>query len=357
MSKFKLISVVIPSYNHEKYIGEAIASVLRSSVQDFEIIIVDDGSVDNSIDVITRFDDPRITVIRQSNMGAHAAINLGVAHASAAWIAILNSDDRFHKLKLQRHLELHEKNPDLEASASAVRYISESGAPFSPHGYLNWRYGQLKELRHRDLPLKSSLLLANHLITTSALFVSKKGFNEVGGFIPLRYVHDWFFFLMLADRGRFRVLEEELVDYRIHGRNTIRENDNLGRVEDNFVLEWHVQDELLRISSEADVIQVMDLLKQNKRFCPSLMLLFQLWRTANKNDLHKCVALFEIPGHPLIKLALETVREDCGGLNLKTRARKLFGERLWSFFANHKIKQTKFLMNCPASLDSLRRKI
>ena len=192
--KFPLVSVVIPSYNHEKYIGEAIISVLHSSVPDFEIIIVDDGSVDNSIDVITRFEDPRITLIRQSNMGAHDAINRGVAHASAPWIAILNSDDRFHHLKLQRHLEYHEKNPDLEASASMVRYISESGACFDLHGYLNSRYRQLQDLRHRDLSLKDSLLIANHLITTSALFVSKEGFSDIGGFVPLRYVHDWFSF-------------------------------------------------------------------------------------------------------------------------------------------------------------------
>ncbi len=350
------MSVVIPSYNHEHYIGEAIASVLHSSMQDFEIIIVDDGSVDNSIDVITGFDDPRITVIRQSNRGAHAAINLGVAHASTDWIAILNSDDRFHKLKLQRHLELHEKNPDLEASASAIRYISESGNPFSPHGYLNWRYGQLKELRHRDLPLKSSLLLANHLITTSALFVSKQAFNELGGFIPLRYVHDWFFFLTLADRGRFRVLEEELVDYRIHGRNTVRENDSLGRVEDNFVLEWHVHNDLTASSSEADLIRLMDLLKQNKRVCPRMMLLFEMWRTANDDDLHKCAALFEVQEHPLIKLALEMVHEDRRGLNLKVRARKLLGERIWALFADCTVKTRKFLMNYLAYLGSAWRK-
>jgi glycosyltransferase involved in cell wall biosynthesis len=350
------VSVVIPSYNHEKYIGEAITSVLHSSMPDFEIIIVDDGSVDNSIDVITRFEDPRITLIRQSNMGAHDAINRGVAHASAPWIAILNSDDRFHHLKLQRHLEYHEKNPDLEASASMVRYISKSGACFDRHGYLNSRYRQLQDLRHRDLSLKDSLLIANHLITTSALFVSKEGFSDIGGFVPLRYVHDWFFFLTLANRGRFRILEEELVDYRIHGRNTVRENNNLGRVEDNFVLEWHIHNGPKGTSSEADVIRLLDALEQNKRACPRLILLFQLWRTTNSNDLGKCAALFESPGHPLIDLALKVVNEEYGGLNLKNGAKKLFGERTWALFADFKVKKTKLLMKYFESIGLSRKK-
>ncbi len=189
------MSVIIPSYNHEQYVGEAIESVLRSTVQDIEIIVVDDGSVDDSVHVIEKFNDKRIALIRQSNRGAHAAINRGVALSSAPWIAILNSDDRFHARKLQRHVALHEKNPSLEASASRIRYISGSGAPLDTDGYINWRYGQLKDV-HRRLPsLKSSLLVANHLITSSALFLSKHAFNEVGGFIPLRYVHDWFSFL------------------------------------------------------------------------------------------------------------------------------------------------------------------
>jgi glycosyltransferase involved in cell wall biosynthesis len=86
-----LVSVVIPSYNHRHYIGEAIQSVLGSTMQDFEIVVVDDGSVDDSVNVIEQINDRRIKLIRQSNRGAHAAINTGVAAASAPWIAILNS--------------------------------------------------------------------------------------------------------------------------------------------------------------------------------------------------------------------------------------------------------------------------
>ncbi len=86
------------------------------------------------------------------------------------------------------------------------------------------------------------------------------------------------------------------------------------------------------------------------------MLLFQLWRTANDNDLGKCAALFESAEHPLIELALKIVREEYRGLNLKTRARKLLGERLWAFLADYKVKQTKLLTNYLASLGLSGRK-
>jgi len=237
-------------------------------------------------------------------------------------------------------------NPGLEASASRVSYISESGAQLDGDGYVNWRYGKLKDI-HRRLPsLKSSLLVANHLITTSALFVSKKAFHEAGGFIPLRYVHDWFFFLTLASRGRFKVLEEALVDYRVHGSNTIHENDDRGRIEDNFVLEWHCFADSAKRHSTTNIVDLFALLEQNKRVSYSLILLFQRWREANDNDLPKCAALLEDPEHPLMQLALALIRKERSASNyLKVRMRRVLGERLWSVIADHTVRWTRILQN------------
>ena len=345
-----LVSVVIPSYNHRKFIGEAIESVLRSTVQDLEIVVVDDGSVDDSAEVVGRFTDERIRLFRQPNRGAHAAINRGVASASAPWVAVLNSDDRFHPSKLQQHLELHKERPDLEASASRVRYISESGAALARDRYVNWRYDQLKDIHRRIPSLKSSLLVANHLITTSALFVSKQVFLESGGMIPLRYVHDWFCFLTLAGRGHFAVLDHELVDYRVHGRNTIRENDAMGCVEENFLLEWHLSRTCEETSQAIEVVDLLNTLKQNRRVSLRLILLFQLWRTANDSDLAKCAAIFEDPAHPVIDAALKLLHEDYRGLRVKARTRKVLGEHLWSILADQKARGARIAANCLALL-------
>ena len=146
--KLPQVSVIIPSYNHERYVGEAIESVLAQSMGDFEIIVVDDGSSDGSVDVVRQFKDARIRIFVQSNSGAHNAMNRGATLASAQWIAFLNSDDKFHPNKLERHLCAHKDDPSLEASASRVRYITETGEPVMKDGYLAMRYKNISGFLH-----------------------------------------------------------------------------------------------------------------------------------------------------------------------------------------------------------------
>ena len=88
-----MFSVVIPAYNHEKFIARAIEGVLAQDFSDFELIIVDDGSKDATVDRIAEYDDPRIRLVQQSNAGEAGARNSGIAQASHAWIAFLDGDD------------------------------------------------------------------------------------------------------------------------------------------------------------------------------------------------------------------------------------------------------------------------
>ena len=109
------ISVVIPAYNHEKYVEEAICSVLDQSVRDFELIIVNDGSPDHSEEVILGIRDERIRYFSQSNQGAHKAINRGIGLARGEFVSILNSDDAYHPERLGECLGILE-----DASVHAV---------------------------------------------------------------------------------------------------------------------------------------------------------------------------------------------------------------------------------------------
>jgi len=91
--KIMKISIIIPAYNHEEYITEAINSVLNQSVKDYEIIIINDGSTDSTEQRILSIHDKRIQYISQKNSGAHSAINRGINLAQGEYISILNSDD------------------------------------------------------------------------------------------------------------------------------------------------------------------------------------------------------------------------------------------------------------------------
>jgi glycosyltransferase involved in cell wall biosynthesis len=311
-TRIPLVSVVIPSYNHERYIGEAVESVLAQSISDFEIIVVDDGSSDDSVNVVKKFDDSRIKLFSQNNNGAHQALNNGVALASAPWIAILNSDDRFRSDKLEKHLALHARHPQFEASVSRVRYITESGASAKKDGYLAVRYGKYRRISTQHDSLFVSLLKVNHLITTSSLFLNREAFQLIGGFIPLRYVHDWFMFLTLAQRGHLHIIEEELTDYRRHSGNTIVENDERGRIEDNFVIEWQLFETL---KSDEPLISMEDalcILSQNRRVNYELIFLFQIWRQLNRSNLKEAVRIFSEKDNALLNRALELLRKDKG---------------------------------------------
>jgi len=115
------VSVVIPAYNIEAYIGRAIESVLTQTREADEIIVVDDGSTDNTAAEIKKFGD-KVRYIRQENGGAGAGRNRGIREAKFEWIGFLDGDDEWHKLYLQRQIELLERNPGLMWSCTNTIY-------------------------------------------------------------------------------------------------------------------------------------------------------------------------------------------------------------------------------------------
>ena len=94
------VSVIIPAYNQSIYINESVRSVLGQSYQDFELIVVDDGSTDETPQILAKIQDPRIRIVRQSNSGLSAARNTGLRESSAPLVTFLDSDDFFLPEKL-----------------------------------------------------------------------------------------------------------------------------------------------------------------------------------------------------------------------------------------------------------------
>ncbi|MEO9461354.1 MAG: glycosyltransferase [Marinomonas sp.] len=122
------ISVVMPIYNVEPYVADAIHSVLLQSFEDFELICVDDGGTDRSMEIVQEFKDPRIRIVSQTNMGLAAARNSGIAHANGEFVALLDSDDCWHKDKLMLHYIHLTANPQVGVSYAGSRFIDKNGA-------------------------------------------------------------------------------------------------------------------------------------------------------------------------------------------------------------------------------------
>ena len=123
------ISVILPVYNVERYIAEAIQSVLNQTYTNFELLVIDDESPDRSIEICRTFQDPRIKIIHQKNRGLAGARNTGIRHATGDYLAFLDSDDAWLPEKLEKHLAHLEANPQVGVSFSRSGFMDETGQP------------------------------------------------------------------------------------------------------------------------------------------------------------------------------------------------------------------------------------
>ncbi|MFC0408645.1 glycosyltransferase family 2 protein [Roseomonas elaeocarpi] len=223
------VSVVIPLYNHARYIGEAVRSVLSQGPVLRELIVVDDGSRDDSAAVMAGLarTDPRIVFWSHPNRGAHATLNAGIHRATGDYVAILNSDDSFEPGRLDRLVALLEGDAGADLAASSISFMNGEGAAIENA----WHAEALAELE-RSGDMAAALINGNFLMTTSNFVFRRSLVEEVGGFAPLRYAHDLDFALRLLARGRRIVLSpEKLLRYRMHDSNTISESHDRVRLE------------------------------------------------------------------------------------------------------------------------------
>jgi glycosyltransferase involved in cell wall biosynthesis len=123
-----LVSVIMPVFNVERFIGAAIESVLDQRLTDFELIIIDDGGSDASVSICQSYHDPRVIIISQRNRGLAGARNTGIAAARGRYIALLDADDRWHPDKLLLHSIHLEANPAVDVSYSGSQLIDADGA-------------------------------------------------------------------------------------------------------------------------------------------------------------------------------------------------------------------------------------
>jgi len=238
------VSVIIPSYNHAAYIGEAVHSVLTQSEGDLDLIVVDDGSKDNSLKVLERFTDQRMRVIAQTNQGAHAAINRGLNESTGEFLAILNSDDAYHPRRLEKTLVALQANPRLGLAGSYIEIVDEHNHCLGiKHGFQDsepWPLESPQRSFRAGNDLAAALLTENYWATTSNYVFRRSVYEQVGEFHPLRYAHDWDFALRVSRVSDLMLLPEPLVRYRVHPRNTIRENQVAMIFEICWVLAVHL---------------------------------------------------------------------------------------------------------------------
>jgi glycosyltransferase involved in cell wall biosynthesis len=221
-----LVSIVIPSYNHAPYIQQAVESVLVQSHANLELIVIDDGSTDASLNYLRAVRDPRYTLLEQANAGAHNAINKGLSLAKGKYLAILNSDDVFHP---ERIAECIVRLKDgVELVATWIEVINDKGKALGIkegwHNMLPWPIKQPERSLTPSSEFALNLLMTNFVSTTSNIVFTRKLYEKTGGMRNLRFVHDWDFLLRAARHFRCELIESPLLQYRTHQTNTISSN-------------------------------------------------------------------------------------------------------------------------------------
>lgn len=208
-----LVSVIIPAYNRAAVLPRAIKSVLGQTFSDYEIVVVDDASKDNTSEVLKGFTDERIVYIRHaSNKGGAAARNTGIERSRGEWVAFLDSDDAWLPEKLAQQIELLTKSEsNVGVVYTGLKVVYETS-------------GETENIPgvHRGKFLKE-LLISNCVRTLSSILVRRSFLNAIGGFDPdLRSCQDWDLYIRLMKQCSFECVVQPLTVYYVNKQDPSR---------------------------------------------------------------------------------------------------------------------------------------
>ncbi|MEO9061070.1 MAG: glycosyltransferase [Nitrosospira sp.] len=207
-----LVSIILPSFNHVEYIGEAIRSVLDQTFRDLELIVVDDGSTDGTADEVASIRDPRLTLIRLSENRAVHPRNLALDQARGKYVAFQNSDDVWLPGKLAAQLEAMESANRYVACFTATEIIDERGLPTSG----TWADGIFTLFNRTSGSWLQHFFDAGNCLPLPSAMVRRSDLIELGAFrASLVQLGDFDLWIRLAALGEFFILPEKLAKIRI----------------------------------------------------------------------------------------------------------------------------------------------
>ena len=210
------ISVIIPAYNQADYVSQAIQSVLSQTNPNYELVVVNDGSTDETPQILSQFQDPRIRVISQPNRGLAAARNAGIRESSAPLIALLDSDDYFLPDKLAIQSEYLLQHPEIGMVGGGIQIVNHAGEI-------------LKQIINKPDGLDLQGLLFANPFVPSSIMIRRQWFDRVGTFDEnLRACEDWDMWLRIGYAGcLFAWVDYPVVAYRQHQGQMTREPERM----------------------------------------------------------------------------------------------------------------------------------
>jgi glycosyltransferase involved in cell wall biosynthesis len=213
------ISVLMPVYNNDRYVADAVDSILNQTVDDFEFIIVDDGSTDQTSAILSQYEnrDARIRVIRRSNGGIVSALNEGLAFCGGEYIARMDGDDIAYSNRFALQMDYLDKHPDCVVVGGIFMGIDEEGKTLGPY-----RFVRNKVTSFRTFPIQVALTV--HPLA----MIRKQALLALGGYrATFPHAEDYELFLRISKYGRVHNLNEILLNYRNHEQSVSRRHVEL----------------------------------------------------------------------------------------------------------------------------------
>lgn len=197
-----LVSVVLPVFNVEKYIKECMNSILAQTFQNFEIIVIDDCSIDNTLSIIETFNDPRIRIIKkQENKGLIDSLNLGFSIAKGKYVARMDGDDVSLKERFKKQLTVLENNKEIKAVGCWLQFFGS----------------EEKIVKHQEYHNKIQVQLLNSCpMSLGSVLLEKEAFKKFKFNKDRRHVEDYDFWAKSAWECEFYNIQEVLYLYRVH---------------------------------------------------------------------------------------------------------------------------------------------
>lgn len=207
----ELVSVIIPVFNAEIYIEDTLQSVLRQTYKPIEVIVIDDGSTDATLEKVKKFSE-KITILEQANAGVAVARNVATKKANGSFFCFLDADDLWEKEKIEKQIEAFNHYPNVGLVATCFSEIDNNGEKLG-------RERNRKPFHFLDKPvhLYNELLTLGNFLCLSSCMVRREVFLESGGFYSDKRIlsADYDLWIRLSERHLFFVLSEVLSYYRV----------------------------------------------------------------------------------------------------------------------------------------------
>lgn len=213
------VSILLPSYNHEKFVGAAIDSVLSQSYSDFELLVGDDGSTDHTAEVIRKYSDPRIVFFpHQSNLGATLNHRFLLEKAKGEYVALINSDDLWLPDKLEKQVQYLDDHPAAVMCAGWAKFIDENGNDIDIGD-------NIFEQRNRtQAEWIEYFFIHGNCICHPSVLVRREVYEKLGFYnLALRQLPDFEMWVRMIQEGEFYIFQQPMVAHRrfmCEGENT-----------------------------------------------------------------------------------------------------------------------------------------